>query len=242
MRFLATSFMLLGLYPIPATSPSDHFKDSATLSFQDKLNERIERFDTSGRNLAAVLLNLAYEYQVPLALEYVDRTATSESVNLHLKDRSLREIIETAIANFPEYRVSFSAGLIDIYSPSARADSSNIFNTSIKDFSVTALDTHRADMELLCALVRATQRDGVCTGSIAVGQWGHMKISVTRQNAKVYEILNAIVAQNSKAVWIVMAPPSGLNKIPFGGLWHIYPLDKPYQSTVLDKLNSIRSN
>lgn len=242
MRYTTNAVILVSLFAVNALAvPLHHFQPIQRPPFQETLNKRIDGFDGSGRTLAALILDLAYEHKIPLAFEYVDRPAVTEPVDIHLKNSSIRDIIEAAVGRFPEYRVSFSADLINIYSPAARQDRSNVLNTPISNFSVKELDTHRADMELFCAVVQATH-GGACTGSIAVGQWGPLKVSVSKQNAKVYEILNAIVAQNSQAVWIVTAPANSLSEIPVGGLWHIYPLDNTYQSIVLEKLTSVGSH
>jgi hypothetical protein len=144
------------------------------------------------------------------------------------------------ILQFPEYRVSFADGLVDIYSPTARDDPSDLLNKIIGNFAVTELDTHRADMELFCALAREIVPPSGCGGSIAVGQWGALRVTVHLQRAKVYEILNAIVASNGKATWTVIAPPEKLSTIPTGGLWHIYPLEQPFKVGVLEQLTSMR--
>src|SRR6202011_5143005 len=44
-----------------------------------------------------------------------------------------------------------------------------------------------------------------CGGSLAVGQWDPLRISLHLHNVRVYEILNAIVAQNGRAIWTVTA-------------------------------------
>jgi len=94
-------------------------------------------------------------------------------------------------------------------------------------------------MELVCALTRELVPPGGCGGSIAVGQWGSLKITLHLHNATVFETLNAIVAQNGKTVWTVMATPNKLSKIPVGGLWHIYPLEPCYKTGVLDRVSSV---
>jgi hypothetical protein len=226
---------LVGHHP-PSSQPS------YTATFGTKLATRVERFDISGRPLVAATLDLAYKYRVPVALEYADREATTEPIDLHLRNESVREIFETVVAKFPHYRVTFSGGIVDIYSSFARTDTSNLLNTVIENFSVTQSDTHQADMQLFCDLVRKAEPDGVCAGSIALGQWGTKKITLQLQNAKVYQILNAIVAQNGEAIWSTIVPPRELSQLQTGGIWHIYPLDEPYQAAVLDKLLSLGSD
>jgi len=213
--------------------------ESAQVSaFESKLDKRVEHFDTAGRTLIASVLDLAYEYELPIGIEYVDRALT-RPIKLEFHHDSVRGILVAIIQQAPGYRVAFSGGLLDIYAPSAREDPSNLLNKVIRNFAVTELDTHRADMELLCALARELVPPGGCGGSIAVGQWGPLKVTVHLQNAKVYEILNAIVAQNGKAIWTVLTPPDQLSKIQFGGLWHIYPLEPSFKNAVQDKLTSM---
>jgi hypothetical protein len=142
----------------------------------------------------------------------------------------------TIIRQAPEFRVSFAEGLVDIFAPEAREDPLNLLNTVIRDFTVTQLDTHEADLELFCALVRETDSSGVCAASIAKGQWAPFKITLHLENAKAYEILNAIVAQNGKAIWTLMVRPEKLSKLQFGGLWYVYPLQQPFKSVVLERL------
>jgi hypothetical protein len=214
-------------------------KSSQAMIFERKLDTRVERFETSGRTLIASVIELAYEYELPTAIEYINHDATTRPIDLRFQDESIRGILTALILQIPEYRVTFSDGVVDLYVPKAREDPSNLFNKVIKDFAVSELDTHRADMELVCTLARELVPPGGCGGSIAVGQWGSLKITLHLHNATVFEILNAMVAQNGKAVWTVMAPPDKLSKIPVGGLWHVYPLEPSYRSGVLERLSSV---
>ena len=107
--------------------------------------------------------------------------------------------------------------MVDIFAPEAREDPLNLLNKVIEDFTVTQLDIQEADLELFCTLERETD-SGVCAASIAKGQWAPLKITLHLENAKAYEILNAIVAQNGKAIWTLMCPPRKLSKLQFGGL------------------------
>jgi len=226
---------------ISAKSANQHAQNgqpTQTFHFAAKLDKRVELFNTSGRTLAASVLDLAYEYELPTGIEYIDHEAATKPINLELHNESVRGILLAIVQQLPEYRISFSGGLVNIYAPKARENPSNLFNKVIKSFAVTELDTHRADMELVCTLAREIAPPGPCGGSIAVGQWGSLKITLHLQNAKVYEILNAMVAQNGRAAWTVITQPSDPSKIPVGGLWHIYPLEPPFKDAVLVKLTS----
>jgi hypothetical protein len=203
--------------------------------FVKRLARRVERFDTSGRTLVACVVDLAYQYQLPMALEYVDHDATTRPLNLQFHNESVRRILEGIIRQAPEFRISFAEGLVDIFAPQGREDTSSLFNKVIKDFAVTKLDTHEADLVLACALGRETGAS-FCGGSIAGGQWPSLQITLHLEDAKVYEILNAIVAQNGKAIWALMVRPENLSKPQSGNLWYVYPLQQPFKSSVLERL------
>jgi hypothetical protein len=203
--------------------------------FQQKTQSRVERFSTSGRTLVDSVIDLAYEYQVPMAIEYADWEATKRPLNLEFHEKSFRGIVEAIVREDPQYRVSFSNGIVDIFSPMAREDASNLLNRIMKDFSVTEMETRLADYQLFCAVVVQAAGSGGCGGSLAVGQWDPLRITLHMHNARVYEILNAIVAQNGRAIWTVTA--SNLASVPqCCGLWYIYPLEEPFKSVVSDRL------
>jgi hypothetical protein len=166
-----------------------------------------------------------------MAIEYADWEATKRPLNLEFHKKSFREIVEAIVKEDQQYRVSFSNGIVDIFSPIARGDSSNLLNKIVKDFSVTEMETQLADFQLFCALVQSAG----CAGSLAVGQWDPLRITLHMHNARVYENRNAIVAQNGRAIWTVTA--SNLASFPqCCGLWYIYPLQEPFKSVVSDKL------
>jgi hypothetical protein len=202
--------------------------------FEQKTDGLIERFSTSGRTLVDSVIELAYKYQVPMAIEYADREATTRPLNLEFHNKSFRGIVEAIVKEDPQYRVSFSNGIVDIFSPMAREDSSNLLNKIMKDFSVTEMETRLADSQLFCAVVQAAGSGG-CAGSLAVGQWDPLRITLYLHNVRVYEILNAIVAQNGRAIWTVTV--SNLASLPqCCGLLYIYPLQEPFKSVVSDRL------
>jgi hypothetical protein len=204
--------------------------------FEKSLDRHIERFDTSGRTLIASVVDLAYEYQLPMAVEYVNRDVITRPLNLQFRNQSVRQILESIIRQAPKFRVSFSQGLVDIFTPEGRDDPLNQFNKVIRDFEVTKLDTRQAGFELFCSLNRQTDSSRVCGGSLAIGQWSSLKITLHLQNAKVYEILNAIVAQNGKAIWTLLVRPDELSKLQSGDIWYVYPLQQPFKSVVLERL------
>ncbi|HEY2819741.1 MAG TPA: hypothetical protein VGJ06_01765 [Candidatus Acidoferrum sp.] len=202
---------------------------------EQKLDQRIGGFDTAGCTFVGCVTALAYCYELPTAIEYVDRDAAHRTLNLKFHDPSVREVLEALAQQTPEYRLSFSEGLVDVYSPRARADDSNVLNRIIRDYKVTGMETRRADFQLFCELGEKLGGKW-CGGSLAIGQWEPTRISLHLQNAKAYEVINAIVAQNGSAIWTVTARPDRMSKIQDSGSWYVYPLEPAFQSIVVDRL------
>jgi len=222
----------------PPGNPEVGARSSKVSLFAQRLNTRVEKFDTSGRTLVQSVVDLVFEYRLPTAIEYADREASTRKLNLQFHDESVRSILENIIQQDSEYRVNFEEEIVDIFSAKARKDPSNLFNKVIHNFEVTQVDTHQADAELLCALGREAGSE-VCGGSLAIGQWPQVKITLHFQNAKVYEVLNAIAAQNGEAIWTVIARPPNLSKLQ-SNFWYIYPLQQPFSATVSERLARVR--
>jgi hypothetical protein len=204
-------------------------------SFSEKLQARVPQFVGCDCSMAELAVQMAYRYKLPIAIEHLDRNALRKSLHLKVKDQSVRQVIASIVGSLPEYRVDFSQGLVDIYSPAARSDASNPFNMVIRRYDVEGLDTHFADVELLCAMGRQTNPHSGCGGSVAPGQWGDLKITLHLENKRVYEVINAIVAQNGRAIWAPIPAPKMSSPLMTTNFWYIYPLDPPFQRAVLDR-------
>jgi hypothetical protein len=202
-------------------------------SFSTKLQRQIAEFDVAGLPMAQLAIRLAYEHRVPMALEYVDEDALRKPLRLKLKAHNLRGVIDAIVTALPEYHVDFSQGIVDVYCLAARRDQSNPLNTLILRYDVENLDTHFADAQLLCDI--NSLKGGGCGGSVAGGQWGPTVVTLRLANKRVYEILNAIVAQNGQALWVPITRPVKSSAIPMN-FWYIYPLDPAFETSAIERL------
>lgn len=209
------------------------------LSFNEKLHTIAPLFEVAGKPMADAAVHVAYKYRLPMAIEHVSRDALQEPLYVKLKDQSIRQVITAIVGMAPGYRVDFSHGLVDIYSPAARHDSSSPFNMVIHHFEVNGLDTHFAGAELLCDISRQLHGHSGCGGSIASGQWGDRKITLDLKDKRVYEILNAIVAQNGEALWTPVARPKVSSPLIAGNFWYIYPLDPSFEMSAIGGLQQL---
>jgi hypothetical protein len=244
LRVIAAGMMILLIEPlVTGQSTSDKAvrstKPRTVLTLDEKLENVPADFDVSGKSMTHLVLDLAYQYQLPMGIEHVTADALYRPLNLRLKRRNLKEIISTIVQAVPGFQVDFSGGLVDIFSPMARLDASIPLNTTIHAFDVSNLDTHWADYELFCVLERQMHPHSGCGGSIAPGQWGDLRITLHLQNKHVYEALNAIVAQNGRAVWARIFPlPRKPGDFISLGSWHIYPLSPHFESAALEDIEA----
>jgi hypothetical protein len=236
------TFLLAAMLSTTASVQAYDLNEKSRVQDNDKrLNARVKRFDTAGRSLISVVVDLAYEYRLPTGIEYVDQEAMSRPIHSVYRDESIGVILTKMVGQFPEYGISLTGGIVNLYSREARKESTNLLNTTLTVFSVNAVETRIADFELFCSLTEKIEPGTRCSGSLATGQWKTDVITLDLRDATVHEILNAIVAENGSAIWTVITPKDKLNQIPVGGLWHIYPLDEFFKQSVLEKLRSVSS-
>lgn len=205
------------------------------LSFSEKIQGKVPKFDACGCSMAELAVHMAHRYKLPMAIEHLDQNALRKPLHLRMNDQTVRQVISSTVGSVPGYQVDFSQGLVDIYSTAARSDASNPFNMMIRKYDVEGLDTHFADTQLLCAIGQQINPNSAWGGSVASGQWGSLKITLHLENKRVYEILNAIVAQNGRAIWTPLAQRLGPSRT-MTNFWYIYPLDPPSQSAVLERI------
>jgi len=221
----------LGARDTPATS----------LEFTQKLNTKVPQFETAGRTAVACILELAYRYELPTGIEYVDKAAMTQRIELQFRNESVRQILTAIVHELPEYQLNFSDGLVDIFEARQRQNPNNLLNTVIGVFDVADSDAAVANFELTTALGHQIHPGGVSVGSIAKGQLGKKKVTLHLRNRKVYEIINAIVAQNGKAAWTVIVPGARLTGTDVSDLWHLYPLEAPFsKDDILDGLSTLK--
>ena len=207
-----------------------------SLSVSQRLNTRVELFDTAGQTFAQALLGLAYEYKLPMGVEYWSKESTHVPLKLQLRNRSVQEILETLATEQPGYRVSFPGGVVQVYASRGRSDPSNLLNTIIPRFRIMGEDPAAASAQAFEALVHVVSPGTSVIESTAVGS--PLRVSLDLRNARVYEILNAIVAQDGAAVWVVRVPPDKLSVLK-GDLWYLYPLDAAFKEVVLQDVRSL---
>lgn len=229
----ALVILALTMYPLRAARS---FSDRQAMPLSHLLSVRVREFSWKNASMAYNLVRLAYSYHLPIALEYIDRAALAAHPAPRLRGMTVSEALRTIIAVCPEYSVDVSHGVIDIYSPLARRDPSNLLNTIIPRFSVTDLDAGVASAALLDAVL-AQRKPGMSVAHSVAGVGGE-KLSLSVMNMPVYAILNKIIVSQGSSIWVVNVPPQKLSE-PEDTPWHVYPLDSAYEPIVLGALGEL---
>jgi hypothetical protein len=203
----------------------------------EKLSSHIRSYDMEGRSLVECLLELAYRYKLPLGIEYIDQKAVADRSTLRFFNQTLRDVITSMVVRVPNYRVDFSGGLVDVYSTAGRGDASNTLNITIPDFSVSEVDLGFANFKVAEALQRTVSPGAMFAGDFIGAKFGRGKITLHLQGKRVYEILNAVTAEDGGCVWLAVVPPAGL-RARGAHVWRVYTLDAPLRSVALDQVKA----
>src|ERR1700730_17193794 len=95
-----------------------HFAQVAL--FEHKTRRIVGHFSTSGRTLVASVVDLAYSYELPMAVEYAERDATTRPLNLEFNNQPIQPTHENIIPQAPQYRDTCPNNIVDIFAPRAR--------------------------------------------------------------------------------------------------------------------------
>jgi len=84
--FVLTVCWLAVISAKPANLCASNPGSAQVKTFERKLDTRVERFETAGRTLVASVIDLAYEYELPTAIEYIDHDAATRPINVQFRD------------------------------------------------------------------------------------------------------------------------------------------------------------
>jgi len=232
MRYIISGLALV-LVLNPHVVAAKAGKDRETLSLSARLRIRVPRMDETHASPVQTLIHTALRYQLPFALEYVDRDAMELRPRLKLPAATVQQRIELLVGMLPGLKVSFSGGLVDVYALAARSDPSNLLNTVLRQFKAQRVDAGLADSMLHGALLAQLMPTTGFGGSF--GGVGGSPVTIDAHNVRVYEALNMIVSEQGHSMWVVGVPPDKLSKLD-GNLWRFYGLYPGLEQTVVERL------
>ena len=78
------------------------------------LERRASSFNSKGVGLTETLLKFSYEEHLPIAIEYVDRASMDRPMNVSLRNKTIRQALDSILLNGNGYRWKLRNGIIEI--------------------------------------------------------------------------------------------------------------------------------
>jgi len=197
-----------------------------TRSASPNLSRKIVRFDARQRNLIDALLSFGAQEHVPIGIDYIDKAAFEQRVNLEFRERSVRQILD-ALTHPLGYRWSTEGAVVSVTHDGALVGKSNLLSTRIPQFRITETSMHEASLALSMHLhfVLNPKSSGI-VGDSPGGNLAFRVGPFRLQNATVRDILNQIVSQHRNGAWVVQQPPWTMGKDLGYGIWRVLEYDR----------------
>ena len=215
----AIAFAIVLLYPFGALY-------GQTRSAPPNLSRKVAFFSVKQRNLIDALLSFGAQERFPIAIDYIDKAAFQQRVNLEFREHSVREILD-ALTHPLGYRWSVARAVVSVTHDGALVGKSNLLNTRIPQFRIGETSMHEASLALSLDLYFVLNpKSGGIAGDSPGGNLAFRVGPFDLKNATVRDILNRIVSQHSNGAWIVQQPPWTMGKDLGYGLWKVMEYDR----------------
>ena len=194
-------------------------------------------FTSNGLGLTETLLKFAHEEHLPVAIEYVDRASIDQPVDVSLRNKTVRQALDSILRNGHGYGWRLRNGIVEITNTRASKHAEGQLNRVIPVFEISEGETVKLASAMLWWNLQIALEPGLKEkgfGGSIMGRSSTLK-SATLHNRTVREILSYIVLNSRAEGWIVAGPPECLGFTPYCGLWLVIegePFDSSYQSVL----------
>jgi hypothetical protein len=197
-----------------------------TRSASPNLSRKVAFFSVKQQNLIDALLSFGAQEHTPFGIDYIDKAAFEQRMNLEFRERSVREVLD-ALTHPLGYRWSMAGAVVSVTHDGALVGKSNLLNTRIPQFRIGETSMHEASLALSLHLyfVLNPKSSGIA-GDSPGGSLAFRVGPFDLKNATIRDILNQIVSQHSNGAWIVQQPPWTMGKDLGYGLWKVLEYDK----------------
>src|SRR5213080_4156327 len=98
------------------------------------LERRASSFNSKGVGLTETLLKFSYEEHLPIAIEYVDRASMDRPMNVSLRNKTIRQALDSILLNGNGYRWKLRNGIIEITNKHGSKHAEGLLNKVIPVF------------------------------------------------------------------------------------------------------------
>jgi hypothetical protein len=190
------------------------------------LSRQVPFFEVKQRNLIDALLSFGGKEHIPIGIEYIDKAAFEQRINLEFRGRTVKEILD-AITHPVGYRWFMRGPVVLVTHDGVLVGKSNLLNTRIPQFRIGEISMHEASLALSLHLYFVLNpNSGGIAGDSPGGNLAFRVGPFDLKNASVRDILNRIISQHSNGAWIVQQPPWTMGKDLGYGIWKVLEYDR----------------
>ena len=168
------------------------------------------------------LIEVARHFQIPMAIEWLDQLAPADPSNRMKFERgSVLDLIKAIVDQAPQQEVIVEDRFVRIFAPSAFKSRLNFLNMKLKGYCISHESVLGGDFKLRIALDEMFYpkyfKHGY-NGGYGGGERLLLidELTICMSKPSIRDVLSEIVAQSSRAAWIVNLKPEELRgKKPF---------------------------
>jgi hypothetical protein len=205
------------------------------------VERRASDFNSNGVGLTETLLRFSHQEHVPIAIEYVDRASINGPIDVSLRNKTVRQALDSILRNGHGYSWRLRNGTVEITNTRASKHAEGLLNRVIPVFEIPEGGTVKfASAVLWWDLQIALDPRIKGFGCDIMGRSSTLKAAALH-NRTVREILSYIVLNSRAEGWMVAGPPKCLGFLPYCGLWYIVEQEPP-DSSYQNVLREVREN
>lgn len=179
-----------------------------------RLNQLVASYELEAPSLGAAMLHFSADWNVPLGIEWIESTATSQPIKLTLSNVTGKEVAAQILHSFPEYEAKWRHGVFWVAPRGEEANSSSMLNLIVEDFRAQSVPLGLAQAALYRLIsqnikgappYRRETRGGVGS-SIGVGLGGLKIVDVHAKNETVRSVVSRLSLSAGTTSWAVTYP------------------------------------
>lgn len=200
-------------------------------------------FNSKGVGLTETLLKFSHQQHLRVAIEYVDRASMDQPIEVSLRNKTVRQALDSILHNGHGYSWRLRNGIIEITNRRTSKRADDQLNRVIPVFKIGEGETVAMTSVMLWWNLQMELDPSLKEKGIAGDIMGRSSAvrPTTLHNRTVRHILAYVVLNSQAEGWIVTGPPECLGFTPYCGLWRMIegePSDPSYKLL----LQNIREN
>ena len=100
----------------------------------DSLERRASDFNSKGVGLTETLLKFSHEEHLPIAIEYIDRASMERPIDVSLRNKTIRQALDSILLNGNGYGWKLRDGIIEITNRHGSKHAEGLLNRVIPIF------------------------------------------------------------------------------------------------------------